>query len=566
MQKEHAIGITGAGIICAIGNNADEVRESLRNRVSGIAGMQYLQSKHSDLPVGEVKMTTEQMAEMLGLDTGEPLSRTSLMGSIAIRQALQQAGIKSLEGKRVAVVSGTTVGGMDVAEKFWPEYKAGNRPIELPVSNECGRSTMESVEYAGISGVQCCTISTACSSALNAIMTGSDMLLNDEADIVLAGGTEGLSVFHLNGFNTLMILDRERCRPFDATRAGLNLGEGAAFVVLEKDPDKAMAYVSGYGNRCDAYHQTATSEDGDGAFLAMTDAIVMAGLKPEDIDYVSAHGTGTPDNDSSESHALIRVFGRNMPPVSSTKAFTGHTTSASGSIETVICLLAMRDSFIPANLGWKHPIDGGIIPTLGADNVSLSHVLCNAFGFGGNDSSLVLSLGRSTLKASGAEYEVTTAAEVLVTSQDELSSLKEFISPMESRRMDALMKAALLSAFRALKESGIECPDAIISGTSHGMLETSHKFLNDIYEFGEETLKPTLFMQSTHNTIGSAIAIRTRCHGYNITYSQCDDSLRWAMRDATFRIRCGRSGTVLVGCYDESENGIYARTLILKRK
>ena len=146
-----------------------------------------------------------------------------------------------------------------------------------------------------------------------------------------------------------MILDHERCRPFDATRAGLNLGEGAAFVVLESEESankrgvNVHAYLTGYGNACDAYHQTASSEDGEGAYLAMKEALDMAHLTPKDIQYVNAHGTGTPNNDQSESVSLRRIFGDEIPLISSTKSFTGHTTSASGSIEAVICILAMQN-------------------------------------------------------------------------------------------------------------------------------------------------------------------------------------------------------------------------------
>ena len=139
-----------------------------------------------------------------------------------------------------------------------------------------------------------------------------------------------------------------------------------------------------------------------------------------------------------------------------------------------------------------------------------------------------------------------------VTTKEELVALKEFVSPMESRRMSKLMKAAILSAFRALKKAGIETPDAIITATSRGMLEFSQRFLDDIINNGEEMLKPTLFMQSTHNTLGSEIAIRCKCHGYNITYSCGDDSEKWAMRDAVRQLKTGKARSVLVGCFDES--------------
>ena len=304
------ISVTGMGVICAIGNNLPSVLDSLRNGRSGIRPMKYLQSRHSELPVGEVQMSNEQMKQLLGISDPAPVSRTSLMGAIAIREALAQAAVGSLSGKRVALISGTTVGGMDVTELYFEQMKSDDSLLYLPQSNDCGKSTDEMARMAGLEGARTCTISTACSSALNSIILGAEMLARDEVDIVIAGGSEALSRFHLNGFNTLMILDHEPCRPFDATRAGLNLGEGAGFLVLEKDAgERSLAYVAGYGNRCDAFHQTASSENGEGAFLAMSDALAMAALQPEDIQYVNAHGTGTPNNDPSESQALKRLCG-----------------------------------------------------------------------------------------------------------------------------------------------------------------------------------------------------------------------------------------------------------------
>ena len=547
------VSISGMGILCAIGNNRQEVLNALLRKESGIGPMKYLSSVHTDIPVGEIRLSTAEMMQMLGITSDTPVSRTSVMGAIAVREALEQAGIQDITGKRVALVSGTTVGVMDVTEQYFERMKTEPDLQYLPHSNECGRSTEEIARYAGLTGARCCTICTACSSALNAIMLGAEMLKNDEADLVIAGGSEPLSRYHLNGFNTLMILDRERCRPFDDTRAGLNLGEGAAFVVLEKDAPNALAYVNGYANRCDAFHQTATSQNGEGAFLAMTEALRQAGIGPEKIDYINAHGTGTPDNDASESAAFQRVFGNSLPPMSSTKSYTGHTTSAAGSVETVICILAMQNGFVPASLGWSHPIPGGVIPTQGCTGVELDYVMCNSFGFGGNDSSLILGKrapeGREGKLAD--ESRVILASRSVISSDEQLPLLKEYLSPMETRRMGKMMKACLLSAFTAMKEAGIDRPDAIIAATSKGMLETSTLFLEDIVANHEELLKPTLFMQSTHNTIASAIAIRTGCHGYNITYSHGDESAFWAIRDAKMQLRKGEARTVLVCVFDE---------------
>ena len=388
------IAVTGFGIVCAIGNDASEVLCSLKEGRTGIGSMRYLQSSHKELPVGEVKLSNEEMKRMLGLDgkavqskfsNGQRedaiISRTVLMGAIAIRQALQHASL-DLKGKRIVLINGTTVGGMDITERYFKQIKENDALLPLLEKHDCGSSTREMADLAGLEEAEVCTVSTACSSAVNAIILGSEMLKNGEADIVIAGGTEALSCFHLNGFNSLMILDKEQCRPFDKNRAGLNLGEGAAFVVLQTPSNspsmgrtsekeslpiegevwRRPVYIRGYANRCDAFHQTASSDDGEGAFLAMSDALQMAGLKPQDIHYINAHGTGTPNNDASESAAIRRVFGEHIPPVSSTKGFTGHTTSASGAIETVISILALLDDFIPESLGWKEQDESCITP------------------------------------------------------------------------------------------------------------------------------------------------------------------------------------------------------------
>ena len=554
-----SIAITGEGIFCAIGADKASVLSALRRQETGIATMRYLPSDHHELPVGEVKMSDDEMKSHLGIRLSEEVSRTALMGMMAVSQALSDAQVSGDKRERIVFISGTTVAGMDVTERHFTEMRTSDDHLSCLHYHSCGDNTRQIAEHFGCFS-EYTTVSTACSSAANALILGAEMLKAGEADVVVAGGTEALSVFHLNGFNSLMILDKEHCRPFDETRQGLNLGEGAAYVVLESEEHARRrqapvhAFLRGYGNACDAFHQTASSENGEGAYLAMQDALEMAGLKPTDIDYVNAHGTGTPNNDLSESVALQRVFGSLMPPVSSTKGFTGHTTSASGSIEAVICLLAMHNGFLPANLGWHQPMSDGIIPTIGEDHVSLRHVLCNSFGFGGNDSSLLLSMdpGCPAFTTSPVPPSIRERARVEISSEDELAEIRDFVKPLEARRMGKLMKASLLSSLKALRQAGIDCPDAIITGTSLGCWENTESLLTQIEQEGEVMLSPTNFMQSTHNTIGSNIAIRTHCHGYNVTYTQCDHSLEWALRDARRLLMSGRCKTVLVGCHDET--------------
>ena len=552
-MSQTAIAIIGCGIISAIGNNYHSVLQSLREKRSGIEQMHILNSVHINLPVGEVKLTNEQMKQMLNIDNDVKVSRTTLMGAIAVKEALSNANIGDLESKRVAFISGTTVAGMDITESLFEQFKTDDSLLPYIDKHDCGSCSNEIAQICGIKA-DVCTISTACSSALNSIIIGAEMLLNNETDVVIAGGCEALSLFHFNGFNSLMILDKERCRPFDATRAGLNLGEGAAFVILQREADATtnpIGYICGYGNRCDAHHQTAMSDDGQGPYLAMEEALHSAGGTASEIDYINAHGTATLNNDLTESVAIKRIFGDNPPIISSTKAFTGHTTSAAGAIELVISLMALKESFVPANLGWQTPMTDGIKPSIGQVGKKLHLVMCNSFGFGGNCSSIIIS-DAAHYFAESTEYDFEIVAEDEITDVEELISIKAFVSPMESRRMSKIMKAATLTSLRTLQKAGIDCPDAIIASTSMGLLETSEKFLDSMISNGETSVSPTLFMQSTHNTIASAIAIRTQCHGYNITYSQGDESMKWAMQDAIRLIKTGKTKSVLVGYHEES--------------
>lgn len=551
------IAITGAGIISAIGNNKEHTLDALREGRSGIGPMRHLQSCHKELPVGEVELTDKELKVKAGLDQGLEISRTTLLGIEAVRQALDEAKIKKQEGKKIIFISGTTVAGMDITEKHFNLASSdGIEDYSFIKQHECGSSTETIAEHFGVFD-ECATISTACSSAANAIALGAQMLKEGKTDIVVAGGAEALSLFHLNGFNSLMILDHEQCRPFDSTRQGLNLGEGAGYIVMEREDSahergvETLACVSGYGNACDAFHQTASSDNGEGAYLAMTGAIRMAGLEPRDIQYVNAHGTGTPSNDKSESAALRRVFGDSLPSISSTKSATGHTTSASGGIETVICILAMRNGIIPANIGFKSADAECVNPIEEVTEKQIDNVMCNSFGFGGNDTSIIISRKATDDNKQSPAYEVETAATITITDESELAEIRDYVKPMEARRMGKLAKGAMLSSLKALKTAGIDKPDAIVTATRFGCLDNTERQLLQMKESGEEGTSPTLFMQSTHNTIGSAIAIKLGCHGYNITYSHGEQSFAWAMRDAEQLIRSGKCRSVLVGSHDE---------------
>jgi len=390
--------VTGIGIVSAIGNNMEETLLAIKSQKSGIGAIRFLDTIHSnDFPSGEVHLSDLQMIEKLNLDKDVPFTRSVLMAMISAKEALLDAGIEDINKHRTGLISGTTVGGMEKSEMYYNLFLSEEAPHKFSEEHDCGRTTERIADYLGIKEFVT-TISTACSSAANAIMFGVRLIKNGLLDRVVVGGTECLTKYHLNGFNTLMILDKNVCKPFDKNRKGINLGEGAAYLVIEgehviEQNRKKLCEITGYANSCDAFHQTATSPNGEGPYLAMKKALEVSGLNPDDIDYVNAHGTGTDNNDISEGNSIQRIFGDKIPKVSSTKSLTGHATSAAGSIEAVLCILGMQHNFVLPNLNFTEKIDElNFSPvTELLENQKLNHIMTNSFGFGGNNTSLIFS-------------------------------------------------------------------------------------------------------------------------------------------------------------------------------
>jgi 3-oxoacyl-(acyl-carrier-protein) synthase len=393
MTASKEIWITGLGIISAIGNNSQECLESLQAGKSGIGKMNHLDTRHrEEFVAGEINLSNKELAARCSVITDLP--RTTLLALHAAKEAVAMAALEKDLLKKSGLILGTTVGGMDRTERFYPDRVSANEYIK---THPCGYCTRLVAEILGIRGYTN-TISTACSSSANAIMLGSRLIKQGVADIIVAGGSDALSVFTFNGFRTLMILDPEPCRPFSADRKGLNLGEGAAFVVLESKEHaiqrnvKGMCRLAGYGNCNDAYHQTASSPDGRGPFKAMKEAIDTAGIKTSDIDYINVHGTGTDNNDLTEGIAIRKIFGDTIPDLSSTKSFTGHCLGAAGAIEAVFSVYAIVQNEVYANLRFNAPLDeSNIVPVKTLKKKEVKHVLSSSFGFGGCDTSLVFS-------------------------------------------------------------------------------------------------------------------------------------------------------------------------------
>jgi len=386
------IFITGRGVVSALGNNTEENLQSLLNGQTGISKGSY-----SDFPekyIGAVKLSSEELSDKHSLK--DVYGRTALLGLTAAKEAWGNNDPSST--CRTGVISGNSVGGMDRTEKHVIKLintgQSGDiRPI---LAHPCGYSTgliskiIPNCEYAN-------TISTACSSGANSIMQAVKLIKCGRLDRVIAGGTDGLSNFTIKGFSSLMIFDEKRCRPFDANRAGLNLGEGAGYVLLENEKslresgNTPLGRMSGYGIANDSFHQTALSPNGKGAVLAMHHALDQAKLKSEEIDYINTHGTATENNDEVELRAIQSLFTEKVPDYSSTKSFTGHTLGASGAIETVYSLLAIINDCVFPSLNIKDDMNKECPALQKLVRKNVSNVLTNSFGFGGNQTTLIVS-------------------------------------------------------------------------------------------------------------------------------------------------------------------------------
>ncbi len=346
--------VTGMGIISGIGKNVHETFQSLVEQNSGIGRIKYLETAHKDkFLVSEVPYSNAELELMCEIDEKGEHPRTTLLAYYAAKQALDAISYVPDDGLRTGLIFATTVGGMDHSEKY---YRGSEDFIDFITNGQNKGYSTELLANLYHINDYVTTITTACSSSANAIALGADLIKCNYLDRVVVGGADSLCKFTINGFNTLMILSDEKCKPFDKFRNGLNLGEGAGFIVLESEEtlknsgNTVYAKLTGCSNKNDAHHQTATSDNGEGPYLCMQEAIEMAGLQPQEVGYINAHGTGTPNNDLTESVAIQRIFGNNHPPFASLKPFIGHTLGAAGIVEAIISIICLNQNKVIGSL------------------------------------------------------------------------------------------------------------------------------------------------------------------------------------------------------------------------
>jgi len=602
--------VTGIGMICAAGGNADTVWESVRAGRTGLGPLTLFSSpRFAGHLVGQVR---EDVAALAGDVRG---SRSDKLAWIAAREAMAAAGLGSgrgnLDAARVGVMLGSTVGGMAGTEKFLAALLRDRQRRFGPLRfHECAGAADLCARKIGACG-PVATLSTACSAGAMAIYAAAEWIEQDAADVMLAGAGDSLSRLTLNGFGSLLLLDPNGCRPFDARRTGISLGEGAAMLVLEAEQTarargaRILARLAGWGASCDAFHATAPHPEGRGAFAAMQRALERGGLRPEQIDFVSAHGTATPDNDAMEVAALRRLFGDRVPPFGSVKRFFGHTLAASGAIKAVLAVQSLRAQAVPGTPGFEVPdAQIGMEPVKDFRSQRVSCVLSNSFGFGGNNVALLFQepgaggcpeavspvdsrprlnaaakskalgiVGAGLVSPAGNSLSEMAAAfrhggasaswfNVPSFSPDARARVyacgefgaEQILEPGKRRKLSRLQQMTLVAARRAMgAEAAAAAPErmCVAIGTGLGALNDTAAFVENLILKDERGPRPSMFTSSVHNALASQVAIELNSAGLNSTPVHREIVFEAALWQAATELAAGRADLALAGAADE---------------
>ncbi|KGO35408.1 hypothetical protein JT06_02590 [Desulfobulbus sp. Tol-SR] len=544
--------IAAAGIISPLGRGMPATAQALRANTTAIAPLEAFPLLQGEpLPVGQVRD--------LGADPVLP--RTHLLAREAARMAMREA-----KEPPEAIILGCTTGGILTTERLLRDKVAD------PQTYRYHGLASVAEDIAGLTGCRgpALTIATACSSSAVAITLAIAMLRRGGLKRILVGGVDSLSRLTYFGFHSLQLVDRQGCRPLDATRQGMSVAEGAAMLLLTTlRPDRPLGVVLGAGLSCDAYHPTAPHPQGRGAVKVMQAALADAGLPAAAIDYINLHGTGTPDNDLAEARAVTALFPQ-PPPLSSIKGATGHSLAAAGAIEAVAAILTLRHGFVPGTVGCRQPDPAlGLMPQLTPIDRPVRTVLSNSFGFGGNNGSVVIGREDAGVAAAGPTVTAPLAVHGCACltgagpTRETMALLAEgrpvagmmtaeaiagHLPPRLVRRAKRLTRLALALAVAAHADNGgQDNPAAVFMGTGWGALTETCDFLDRLETSAEQFPSPTDFISSVHNGAAGQVAIHFGATAANVTASGGDYSFEQALLAADSLLEASGQSALLLG-------------------
>lgn len=595
--------VTGIGIICANGKNVEEFWDNTSRGITGIKEIRSVDLAGIDASKGgevasynpEDYFTKKEMKNM---------DKSGQFAVIAAKEAIENSKInlKKMNSYRIGTIVGTSLGGMLSGEKFHEQWiKDGlentntsdlyKYPIHAAADNIAATFQLKGPKSV---------ISNACAAGTNAIGYATDVIRSGKADVMVAGGVDPLTKLSLSGFNSLQALSKDHCAPY-STSDGINIGEGAAFLILErlefaqKRGANILAEIVDYALSADAYHQTAPDPNGKGALQTMQSSLEQSGLKVKDISYINGHGTGTPANDQSEPKAILQFLQGNEVPVSSTKSMVGHMLGAAGAVEAVISILAIQHNLIPPTIHFNEEdkqFDMDFVPNK-ARKAKLDYVLSNSFAFGGNNSTVLIGRykerqAKTTPKRrvmitgvgalAGNAQSLEEVYQRMEDSQTGFSKIdrfdignyrsreaalipkiryKKLINPSLLRRMDSISKQATVAVKMAIEKAGLKINRknsgkiGLVFGTGTGPVETVERFNRTIINQGSERANARLFPNTVMNAAAGNIGLNFKIVGPTTTICAGGVSALNALYFANNLIQQGITEQVIVVSSDE---------------
>ncbi|MGO8992536.1 MAG: beta-ketoacyl synthase N-terminal-like domain-containing protein [Polyangiaceae bacterium] len=592
--------LTGLGLVTPLAIGADATWARLVRGERGIRPVELFSTEGYRARLG---------GEVVGLSASPPTeaawSRTAQMAYVAAREAIESAGLDVKAARVGLVVSGTT-GGMFENEEMLASLSADSAdPAAAPRRSQSDLAglashplwaTTDRLNEALGPFVRVRMISSACSGGANALIVAASWLLSGEVDAVVAGGTDGLCRLTFTGFHALGALDPEPCRPFDARRRGLNLGEGAGFLVVSRADrmprnKTPLAELAGWSLAAEAHHITNPEQSGTTAARVMSNALARAGLSASQVDYVNAHGTGTPLNDPMEATAIVHALGQenaSRVPVSSSKAQIGHTLAAAGAIEAgITALVIAKQTIVPtAGLAEIDPACARLSHVLGEGrSARVRMAITNAFGFGGMDSALVL-----TEPELGPEHAptrravVVTAAATLTpagllgtrdsasvldsriaSTPSELPPLDPLLDLDRARRLDRPSRLGAIVVGRALADAGADAqkrsePIGVILGSNFGGIDASAAFMHRVFSKGPRLASPAEFPNLVPSSPVGHVSIYLGLRGPVFAAAELETCGECATMQAAELVASGEADAIAAG-YMEETHAVVERTM-----
>lgn len=545
--------VVSIGLNCSAGANAEE------SFSSAILGNDALQK----LSVFDSPRYGERFVAETKLSDSKRYSRCAQMLFSALDEACKKIDLQKISTNRISVWLGTSIGGIYETENMLVQARnSGEKKLSVLSTYECSTLAELVAKRVKAKG-ECAVYSTACSSSSLAISDACNAIVQGDCDVAVVCGADAISRITVNGFGSLLLLSDDKCSPFDKNRNGINLGEAGGVIVicneeiLEKLNAKPLAYISGWGCSCDAYHATAPHPTGDGAYKAFAESAKKAGINSSEISYYIAHGTATNGNDVAEASALKNFFGQDaVPAFSSVKRIFGHTLGASGIVNAIIAINSIIHSEAPKNSGFA-TVDENIslTPLTESKSFDIKNVLSASLGFGGNNGATIFSKKSSSSLAFEKKRLFVYGASILSNGGifPDAELLKE-ISPLKKRKWAHLQKMGLQTAVDATKQAKPLITGDDISvcwGTGLGMTSQTGAFIENVIAKNEAEPMPTAFTNSVHNAVPSLIAVQGGYKGLNCATTAKEISFESALIQAMREIFSGASSGAIVGASDE---------------